>query len=296
MENGLTLALAIQRRLSASCPEAYGPKLAQTLINLASLHNGTNQPEKAEGECLEALSIHRRLAASRPEDPEHECRMVWVLLILARLHAADGQLDRMGVELEEAMALYSRHPEGSGEMKMWNQVRRTMESLNGGGNGQTGTDEVPEEASEAVRHYLETHDIPHEYSAERNALVTRFKLKSKLRQLTLYFAFRDDGYALYGVAPLNGGEGKLDEIQKYADMINCGLNGGKFGLDRGECEVFFETRVHAKRNGKMHGDDVEDSLRLVHGMFERFGDGFSDLATGASDLETEWKKAMAGQD
>ena len=79
-------------------------------------------------------------------------------------------------------------------------------------------------------------------------------------------------------------------------MINCGLMSGKFGLNCRDCEVFFRARIHAKRNGKMFGDDVEDSIRLVHGMFERFGDSFSDLAAGVSNAEREYEKAMGARE
>ncbi len=47
-ENAYQEALKIRRELAEKNPAAYGPKLAQTLRNLANLYKANHQPEKVK--------------------------------------------------------------------------------------------------------------------------------------------------------------------------------------------------------------------------------------------------------
>jgi tetratricopeptide (TPR) repeat protein len=56
--------------LATANPDAYISDVAQTLNNLALLHNNTNRYEQAEQDFQEALEIRRKLATVNPT-PTH---------------------------------------------------------------------------------------------------------------------------------------------------------------------------------------------------------------------------------
>lgn len=154
-----------------------------------------------------------------------------------------------------------------------------------------------EETSIAVRHLLDERGIHYEYSAERECLATGIQLRGKLKRVTVFIQFLDDGYVMYGISPIKAEDDEgLGEVVKYMTLINYGLVPGNFEVDARDGEIRFKVWTRTKGAERLSGEVIDDGLQQVHGAFERFGDGFAVLAMGFSDAETEYKKAMGGDE
>ena len=68
-----------------------------------------------------------------------------------------------------------------------------------------------EESCDIVRDYLDKNDYQYEYHADEQCLTLDFHLECKLKQVRLLVQFRDDGYLLYGICPINADPEHLGE-------------------------------------------------------------------------------------
>ena len=100
-----------------------------------------------------------------------------------------------------------------------------------------------EQISDAVRDYLDEHDIHYEYHAENDNLTMGFSLDCKLKNLRMWWDFLDKGYILYGISPINASPDNLGEVLKYAAMINYGLIPGNIEVDVRDGEIRSKTWV-----------------------------------------------------
>lgn len=149
-----------------------------------------------------------------------------------------------------------------------------------------------EQISDAVRDYLDEHDIRYEYHAENHNLTMGFSLDCKLKNLRMWWDFLDKGYILYGISPINASPDNLGEVLKYAAMINYGLIPGNIEVDVSDGEIRSKTWVPLGDAEKLSEDTIQSSLGFTFTVFERFGNGFAALALGFSDAETEYKKTI----
>lgn len=149
-----------------------------------------------------------------------------------------------------------------------------------------------EQISDAVRDYLDEHDIHYEYHAENHNLAMGFSLDCKLRNLRMWWDFLDNGYLLYGISPINASTDNLHEVLKYAAMISYGLIPGNIEVDVRDGEIRSKTWVPLGDVEKLSEDTIQSSLGFTFSIFERFGNGFAALALGFSDAETEYKKTI----
>lgn len=152
-----------------------------------------------------------------------------------------------------------------------------------------------EQISDAVRDYLDEHDLRYEYHAEDHNLMMGFSLKCKLRSLRMWWDFLDKGYILYGISPINASPDNLGEVLKYAAMINYGLIPGNIEVDVRDGEIRSKTWVPLGDVEKLSEDTIQGSLGFTFTVFERFGNGFAALALGFSDAETEYKKIIEAE-
>ena len=102
-EKEYQMALKIYRDLAAKNPDAYLPRVADTLNNLALLHADTNQLELAEEEYQEALKIYRDLAAKKPD--AYLPYVALTLNNLANLHVNTDQLEPAEEEYQKALEI-----------------------------------------------------------------------------------------------------------------------------------------------------------------------------------------------
>lgn len=149
-----------------------------------------------------------------------------------------------------------------------------------------------EQIADAVRNHLDDHDVRYEYHPENQCLTMGIGLESKLRAVKMLWEFRDDGYLLYGISPINSSKEGLDEILKYAALINYGLIPGNIEVDIHDGEIRSKTWVNLVNADTLSDDTIQGSVVFTYAMFARFGNGFAALAMGFSDAETEYKKAM----
>lgn len=153
-----------------------------------------------------------------------------------------------------------------------------------------------EETCDAVRDFLDENEIRYEYHAERKCLNMGFSLDCKLRKLTMHVQFREDGFLLYGICPINADPNNLGEVLKYVSMINYGLVPGNFELDIRDGEIRSKTWTRTLEAKELPGETINASLALTFTLFEQFGNGFAALAMGFSDAETEYKKVVGPWD
>ena len=149
-----------------------------------------------------------------------------------------------------------------------------------------------EQIIDAVRNYLDEHDIHYEYHAETENLTMGFSLDCKLRNLRMWWDFLDKGYILYGISPVTASPDNLGEVLKYAAMVNYGLIPGNIEVDLRDGEIRSKTWVPLGDVEKLSEDTIYGSFAFTFSIFERFGNGFAALALGFSDAETEYKKTI----
>ena len=149
-----------------------------------------------------------------------------------------------------------------------------------------------EQIIDAVRNHLDDNDLRYEYHPENQTLTMGFALNSKLRSMRMAWDFRDNGYLLYGISPVNSSTEGLGEVLKYAALINYGLIPGNIEVDIRDGEIRSKTWVNLADSEKLSDDTIHSSIGFTYAMFARFGNGFAALAMGFSDAETEYKKAM----
>lgn len=149
-----------------------------------------------------------------------------------------------------------------------------------------------EESCDIVRDYLDKNDYQYEYLADEQCLTLDFHLDCKLKQVRLLVQFRDDGYLLYGICPVNADPGDLGELLKYVAMINYGLVPGNFEVDTGDGEIRSKVWTRLEDAGTLPETAVQAAFAFTLAMFEQFGNGFAALAMGFSDAETEYRKAI----
>lgn len=102
IEPKLTTALEIRRRL-AKADARYRGDLADSVHNLALLHDSTNKLAAAEIEFRDALNIYRQLAADNARKYEHYVAMA--LNNLAALHCDIGRFSEAEIENQEALTI-----------------------------------------------------------------------------------------------------------------------------------------------------------------------------------------------
>ena len=112
-----------------------------------------------------------------------------------------------------------------------------------------------------------------------------------LQAVKVHYQFLDDGYALYGIAPINAPTENLVELLKYMSMINYGIAPGSFEADIRDGEMRFKMWTRTKGAEKMSEEVVEDGLRIIQILFERFGNGLAAVALGLSDAATAYNTA-----
>lgn len=149
-----------------------------------------------------------------------------------------------------------------------------------------------EQISDAVRDYLDEHDIRYEYNAENHNLTMGFSLDCKLRDMRMWWDFLDKGYILYGISPINASPDNLGEVLKFAAMISYGLIPGNIEVDVRDGEIRSKTWVPLGDVETLSEDTIQGSLGFTFSVFNRFGNSFAALALGFSDADTEFKKTM----
>lgn len=149
-----------------------------------------------------------------------------------------------------------------------------------------------EESCDIVRDYLDKNDYRYEYHADEQCLTMDFHLECKLKQVRVLVQFRDDGYLLYGICPVNADPENLGELLKYVAMINWGLVPGNFEVDTGDGEIRSKTWTRLEDAETLSEMTVQVGFAFTLAMFEQFGNGFAALAMGFSDAETEYGKAI----
>ncbi len=149
-----------------------------------------------------------------------------------------------------------------------------------------------EETCDAVRDFLDENELRYEYHADRQCLTMGFSLDCKLKSLNMFIQFRDDGFLLYGICPINADPNNLGEVLKYTSMINYGLVPGNFEVDIRDGEIRSKTWTRTLEAKELDGETINACLALTFTLFEQFGNGFAALAMGFSDAETEYKKVV----
>lgn len=149
-----------------------------------------------------------------------------------------------------------------------------------------------EQIIDAVRNHLDDNNLRYEYRAENHTLLMEFPLKSRIRSVRLAWSFLDTGYILYGISPVNSCTEGLDEVLKYAALINYGLVPGNIEVDISDGEIRSKTWVTLADAEKLSDETIHRSIGFTYALFSRFGNGFAALAMGFSDAETEYRKAM----
>lgn len=152
-----------------------------------------------------------------------------------------------------------------------------------------------EQICDAIRDFLDGHDLRYEYRADTHCLVSGFSLDCKLREVQTLWSILDDAVLLYGVSPVNAGPDNLGEVLKYAAMINYGLIPANFEVDVGDGEIRSKIWVPLAETDTLSEESIQGCLAFTLSLFERFGDGFAALAMGFSDAETEFGKAMEAE-
>ena len=153
-----------------------------------------------------------------------------------------------------------------------------------------------EETCDAVRDFLDENELRYEYHADRQCLTMGFSLDCKLKSLNMFIQFRDDGFLLYCICPINADPNNLGEVLKYTSMINYGLVPGNFEVDIRDGEIRSKTWTRTLEAKELAGETINACLALTFTLFEQFGNGFAALAMGFSDAETEYKKVVKAYD
>jgi len=153
-----------------------------------------------------------------------------------------------------------------------------------------------EQIVDSVRDWLDKDDWHYEYSAENHIFKMGINLKSKIKSGRIFVDVKDDCYAVYLCAPINGDKDNLAELTKYLTMANYGLLNGNFELDVRDGEVRYKTFVNCDGLEALSSAVIQDSIYVGCVMMDRYGDGIAALALGFSDAETEIKKAEKSDD
>ena len=149
-----------------------------------------------------------------------------------------------------------------------------------------------EETCDAVRDFLDENELRYEYHADRQCLNMGFSLDCKLKSLNMFIQFRDDGFLLYGICPVNADPENLGEVLKYVALINYGLIPGNFEVDLHDGEIRSKTWTRLAEAETLPEMTIHVAFAFTFAMFEQFGNGLAALAMGFSDGETEYKKAI----
>ena len=148
-----------------------------------------------------------------------------------------------------------------------------------------------EQTVDAVRDWLDGDDWHYEYDAEKHLIKMGINLKSKIKSGRIFIDFKDDCYAVYLCAPINGDKDNIGELVKYLTMANYGLLNGNFELDVRDGEIRYKTFVNCDGLESLSPAVIQDSIYVACIMMDRYGNGIAALALGFSDAETEIKKA-----
>ena len=144
---------------------------------------------------------------------------------------------------------------------------------------------------DTVRDFLDDNGFRYEYNVENKYLQLNFGLECKLKKARVIFEFRQAGYIVYAVSPINADKDNLGEMLKYIAMANYGLANGNFEVDVRDGEVRYKSWVGTRKLDSYPADMVDESLSVPLLMMDRYGDGIAALSMGFSDADTEIAKA-----
>lgn len=145
---------------------------------------------------------------------------------------------------------------------------------------------------DAVRDYIDKKGWHYEYNAEKKFMKLGFNIKSKLKNVRIFWEFKRDSYLVYTIAPICADKDNLAEVHKYVNLVNYCLINGNFELDVRDGELRYKAFVNTEGLDSISEAIIDDSLDVGIYMMEHYGDGFAALAMGFSDAETEYKKTQ----
>ena len=141
-----------------------------------------------------------------------------------------------------------------------------------------------EQIVDAVRDWLDGDDWHYEYNAEKQLIKMGINLKSKIKSGRIFIDFKNDCYAVYLCAPINGDKDCVGELVKYLTMANYGLLNGNFEFDVRDGEIRYKTFVNCDGIETLSPAVIQDSIYVPCIMMDRYGDGIAALAGNGPDL------------
>ena len=142
-----------------------------------------------------------------------------------------------------------------------------------------------------VREYLDKNDWKYEFEAERRTIRAGVSVNSKIQSVKLGVTFKEMGYTVYAIAPINADEQTRPTVMEYITRANYGVRNGNFEMDLRDGEIRYKSYVPTAGLDVIPDDIIEESFLIPPTMFNRYGNGLAALMMGFSDPETEIKKA-----
>jgi len=152
-----------------------------------------------------------------------------------------------------------------------------------------------EEVIASVRDILDTYGFKFSHDEKYDQFSTTLSVACAIKEIDLNLGWADWGLSFSGRFPVLVNLSRFEETRKYLNMINNMSAACFFVLDdRGivECKYWLCTSWLET----LPWEALDDGFKTIASAYEIFSDGLLAIVSGASDAETEFKKAEAAMD
>ena len=152
-----------------------------------------------------------------------------------------------------------------------------------------------EEVIASVRDSLDASGCQFSHDETNDQFSVILNVECALKEIDLNIGWADWGLAFSGRFPALVNLSRFEETLKYLNMINnvsaaCFLTLDDRGIV--ECKHWISTYWLES----LPKEALDDSFKTIASAFEIFSDGLLAIVSGASDAETEFKKAEAAME
>jgi len=149
-----------------------------------------------------------------------------------------------------------------------------------------------EEVITSVRDILDASGYKFNHDEKNDQFSVILSVECALKEIDLNIGWADWGLAFSGRFPALVNLSRSEETLKYLNMINHLSAACFFTLDECgvvECKYWISTSWLES----LPEEALDSCFKTIAGAFEIFSDGLVAIVSGASDAETEFKKAEA---
>lgn len=128
------------------------------------------------------------------------------------------------------------------------------------------------------------------YESRDDSLISRFKIKSNISNITMIVYAYKDTYTVSAKCPIFANEESFSAVSEYLMRANYNMISGCFEMNYNNGEIRFKYNQYCK-DSLPSKDSIKRSIMLPLAMFNRYGNGLLNVMLNGSSPEEEIKKA-----